>query len=76
MLFLVAGFSAVSDFGQELANVFYFFLGPEMYGHAAACGGFGIGNFASLDITAQSHGSNAKFLSCLIGGKRLHSDEI
>src|SRR5262249_13725255 len=75
-LFFVTGFPAVGDLGQGLAEMFYLGFSPEMYGHATARGCLGFWDFASLDIAAQGHGSDAKFLSCLVRGKGLHSDEI
>ena len=49
---------------------------PEMYGHTAACRCPRFWNLASFYIAAQGHGSNAKFLSCLIRGICFHSDEL
>ena len=54
--------------------MFYFFLGPEMYRHAAACGGFWFGNFSCGDITTQSYCTNPKTLGGLPSGESLHSD--
>ena len=73
-LFLITGFSAVGDFRQELANVFYFCFSPEVYCDPSARGCFRLGDFAGLDIAAQRHGSNTKPLSSLSGGESLHSD--
>ena len=75
-LLLITGFPAVGDLGQELANVVYFLLCPEMYGDSATCGGLGLRDFSCLDIAAQSHRSNAEFLSRLTCGEGLHSDAV
>ena len=70
--FLMPGLSAVGDLRQELANVFYFFLSPEMYSDASARGCFGLGDLPCFDIAAQSHGSNPELLSCLACRESLH----
>lgn len=74
--FLITCFPAVGNFRQELPELLYLLLCPEMNRHAPTCSRFRLRNFTSLDIAAQSHGSNAKFLSRLISRKGLHSDEI
>ena len=45
LVFLVPRFSAVLDFGQELADVLDVFIRPKVNGHAPAGNGFWSGNF-------------------------------
>ena len=70
---LITGFPAVGDLRQELANLFNLFLGPEMYCHAAARGGFGCGYFPGSDVATQSYCTNPKLLGRLASGKGFHS---
>ena len=56
-VFLVTGFPAVSDLGEEFADSLDFFFGPIMYPHAGNHDSLRRGDFADCYVAAQSNRS-------------------
>jgi hypothetical protein len=63
--FRVAGFPAVGDFRQELADVLDFSIGPEIYGDVARRDRLGDGDFSHAHVMAQCRVGYSQFPSRL-----------
>lgn len=65
LLFLIPRFSAVFDFGQELADMLNVFVGPDVYCNATRCERFRGRDLASNYVVAQRRWEQAQLLGCL-----------
>jgi hypothetical protein len=66
--FLVTGFPAVGDLGQELADVFDFGLGPDVNGALSLLHRLRSWNLSYDDIVRKSPIADSEFLCCLSSG--------
>jgi hypothetical protein len=72
-LLLVARFPAVGELRQELADPFDVSVGPDVSFRFASCDSRWSGDFASLDVLAESGSGYSKLFSRLTAGACVHS---
>src|SRR5215468_4631888 len=76
LLFLVAGFPAVGDFGQEFADALDVRVGPDVCCRGACNNRIGGGYLSALDVPSQRRMTQPQFVSCLTRGVLGHFGSI